>query len=156
MSGGVPERGNMHKVIDFLRSSHTCLLLVSPDVRKLRDAAYALLPVYDWPHLSVGRELSAVLLSETPQRRPRAADQWIRAALSGMAPGPALCTEIDLLFEPTLKLDPLRLMRDVGKLTRLLVAWPGSYADQVLTYAVPEHSHYRTWRKPGVDIVVLE
>jgi hypothetical protein len=86
------------------------------------------------------------------------ADRWTKARLGEMAPGPVLCTEVDLLFEPSLKLDPLRLVRDASKRTRLIVAWPGSYVDDVLAYAVPEHHHYRTWHKPGpaVDTVILE
>lgn len=147
----------MHNAItDFLRTSHTCLLFVHPAVSRLEDAANELLSVYDWPRLSVGRELSIALLSEPPMRRSRAARRWMKTRVGQMTPGPVLCTEIDLLFDPTLKLDPLRLMRDVGQVTRLVVTWPGSYVDNVLAYAVPGHSHYRTWRRPEVFIKVLE
>ena len=148
---------NMHNAVtDFLRTSHTCLLLVHPEVCRLGDAANKLLSVYGWPRLSVGRELSAVLLSEPPARRSRTARQWIEARLGQMAPGPVLCTEIDLLFEPTLNLNPLGLLRHVSRVTRLVVIWPGSCLDDVLAYAVPGHGHYHTWRKPEVSIVVLE
>jgi hypothetical protein len=147
----------MHDAVtDFLSTSHTCLLLVHPEIRRLEDMADELLPVYGWPRLSVGRELSAVLLSEMPRRRSRTACQWMPTCLREMAPGPVLCTEIDLLFDSTLELDPLNLMHGIGRVTRLVVTWPGSYRDDVLAYAVPGHSHYRTWRKPGVSIVVLE
>jgi len=88
--------------------------------------ANGLLSVYDWPRLSVGRELCPVLLSETLQRRSRAVRQWMKTHLGNISSGPVLCTNIDLLFEPTLKLDPLRLMRDVSRVTRLVVTWPGS------------------------------
>jgi len=97
-----------------------------------------------------------VLLSETPQRRSRAARQWMKTHLREMSPDPILCTNIDLLFGLTLELDPLRLMRDASRVARLVVAWPGSYVNDVLAYAVPDHSHYRTWRKPEVLIKVLE
>jgi hypothetical protein len=73
-----------------------------------------------------------------------------------MASGPVLCTETDLLFEPTLKLNPLSLLRDASRVTRLVVSWPGIYQSDVLAYAAPEHSHYRTWRKPEVPIVFLQ
>jgi len=127
---------NMHNAVtDFLRTSYTCLLLVHPGVRRLEDAANGLLSVYGWPCLSVGRELSAVLLSEPPARRSRTARRWMETRLGQMAPGPVLCTEID---------------------TQLVVTWPGGYLGDVLAYAVPGHSHYRTWRKPEVPIVVLE
>jgi acyl-CoA reductase-like NAD-dependent aldehyde dehydrogenase len=39
--------------------------------------------------------------------------------------------------------------------TRLIVMWPGTYRNGVLAYAVPEHSHYRTWNDPQVTITVL-
>jgi len=150
-------KGNTHNMVtDFLRTSHTCFLLVHPEIRRLEDAATELLSVYDWPRLSVGRELSPVLLSERPQRRSRAVRQWMKTQLRAISPGPVLCTDIDLLFEPTLKLDPLRLMRDASRATRLVVTWPGSYLDNVLAYAVPGHSHYRTWRKPEVFIKALD
>ena len=147
----------MHTTVtEFLVSPQTCLFLVSPDMRKLEDAANELVALYDWPRLPVGQELSEALLSESPQHRPHTANRWIKARLSEMAPGPVLCAETDLLFELTLKLDPLRLMRDASKVTRLIVAWSASYTNNVLTYAVPEHGHYRTWRNPGVAIAVLK
>ena len=147
----------MHNAIaDFLCTSNTCLLLVHPEVCRLEDAANELLLVYEWPRLSVGRELSPVLVAEIPQRRSRATRQWMKTHLREMFPGPVLCAEIDLLFDPTLKLDPLRLMRDAGRVTRLVITWPGSYVDNVLAYAVPGHSHYRTWRKPEVFIKALD
>ncbi len=146
----------MHNAItDFRRTSHTCLLLVHPAVSRLEDAANELLSVYDWPRLSVGRELSPVLLAEIPQRRSRAVRQWMKTQLRNISSGPVLCTNIDLLFDPTLKLDPLRLIRDASRVTRLVVTWPGSYVDDVLAYAVPDHSYYRTWRKPEVFIKAL-
>jgi hypothetical protein len=40
-----------NKIADFLRTAHTCLLLVSPEIRRLEDAADELLSVYAWPHL---------------------------------------------------------------------------------------------------------
>jgi hypothetical protein len=49
----------------------------------------------------------------------------------------------------------LKLLRDASRATRIVVTWPGSYADNILAYAVPEHSHYRTWRRPGVAITCL-
>jgi hypothetical protein len=143
-------------IADFLRTSRTCLVLTHLEIHRLQDVADELLSTYGWPRLSVGRELSATLLSRTPQCRSRLAHRWMSTYLREKAPGPVLCTEIDLLFEPTLRLDPLRLMRGVGRVTRLVVTWPGSCVDDVLAYAAPGHSHYRTWRRPEVSILALE
>jgi hypothetical protein len=106
-------------IADFLRTSHTCLLFVHREIRRLENTAAGLASGYGWPCLAVGRELSDALLAEQPQRRSRAVRRWMSARLGEMAPGPVLCTGIDLLFEPTLSLDPLRLFRDAGRTTRL-------------------------------------
>lgn len=73
-----------------------------------------------------------------------------------MTRGPVLCTDTDLLFEPALGLDPLALLRQASRMTRLVVTWPGTYRDGILTYAVPRHGHYRAWQRPDVTIVALE
>jgi hypothetical protein len=154
---GRTKHATMRKAIaEFLRTSYTCLLLVSPEIRRLEHAADELLPVYPWPRLSLGQELSPVLLPVIPQRRSREARRWMRTRSDELSPGPVLCTEIDLLFEPALELDPLRLLCDIGRVARLIVTWPGSYLHDVLAYAVPDHSHYRTWRNPEVYVTLLE
>jgi hypothetical protein len=50
----------------------------------------------------------------------------------------------------------LNLLRDASRATRIVVAWPGSYSDDTLAYALPEHGHYRTWRRPDAQIARLE
>jgi hypothetical protein len=134
---------------------HSCLLLVHPDIRRLEDAASELVSLYGWPRLSIGRDLSAALLAEPSANYSYAARQWLETKLSQIAPGPVLCTEIDLLFEPALKLDPLGLLRQASRVTKLVVTWPGNYLDGTLSYAVPAHCHSRTWRQPEVAIACL-
>jgi hypothetical protein len=148
----------MHNAINaFLNTPtyHSCLLLVHPDIARLDSAATELAAAYKWPCLAVGRELSAALLSEPPARRSYAACQWLETQLGQMTPGPALCTEIELLFEPSFSLDPLAVLRQSSRVTKLVVAWPGNFLDGILSYAVPDHSHYRAWRQPEVAICCL-
>ena len=145
-------------VATFLATSgyYRCLLVVHPEIRRLEAAANELVSAYGWPRLSVGGEVSAVLRVVPPARYPRAASRCIDANVGQMAPGPVLCTEIDVLFEPALKLDPLALLRQTSRQTALVVTWPGSYVDELLAYAAPEHGHYRAWHRPGILVVRLE
>ncbi|MHB1414624.1 MAG: BREX-3 system P-loop-containing protein BrxF [Chloroflexota bacterium] len=144
-------------IAHFLRSPgyQPCLLVVSEDISRLDRASAGLSTEYGWPRLSIGRELSAVLISEPSQRRGPAAQNAFESMLATMTPGPVSCTEIGLLFEPQLTLDPLALLRQSSRVAPLVVAWPGSYADGVLAYAVPAHAHYRTWSWPEVQIFSL-
>ena len=84
-----------------------------------------------------------------------AAQRALERALRESQPGPVLCTDIDLLFEPALHLDPLALFRDNSRAVTIIVAWPGTFTANVLSYAVPKHAHYRTWRNPDVQVCPL-
>lgn len=127
-----------------------CLLLVSPDPARLGRAAGDLAARYGWPVWRVGETLSAALLDVAPRDRPAAAARWFRDAADARASGPVLLVDVALLFEPALALNPLGLLREAARRTALVVAWPGAVAGDRLTYAVPEHAHYRAW--PASDL----
>jgi len=142
------------KLLEFFASRpyYRCALLVASDVARLERQADELAHDPGWPLVSVGRRLSLALRSAPPGQRPRTARQSLQEVLSHAEPGPLVCTNIYLLFEPTLHLDPLALFREASRSMALVVAWPGCYDGHVLSYAVPEHAHYRTWIAPQVHI----
>ena len=107
----------------------------------------------DWQAISIGGELSAYLVVSSEIDRSRASREWLLDELRKRSPGPVVCTDVDLLFHPSLNLDPLVLFRQASRHTKLVVLWPGSYSNGVLSYAVPEHKHYRFWKNlEGIDI----
>lgn len=136
----------------FLASTpyHACLLLIHPEIVRLQTAVSHLTQTYNCSTLSIGKELSRALLPNAPGQRSRQARRILPELISRYAPGPLLCTDSDLLFEPTLALDPLALLREASRKVTLIVAWPGRYQNGVLAYAVPEHAHFRTWDNPDL------
>lgn len=68
-------------------------------------------------------------------------------AVQPLAPGPVLCADVDLLFEPALALDALRVFRETSRVVPLVVLWPGAFTARQLAYAQPAHAHYRVWRR---------
>jgi hypothetical protein len=103
--------------------------------------------------ISVGADLSTYLMIPNSVDRSRSTRQWLEDQLKGKAPGPVICADIDLLFHPSLQLDPLALFRQISRYTKLIILWPGDYKDGTLSYAHPGHNHYRSWRNlEGLDI----
>lgn len=142
---------------DFLAyPARPCLLLVSPDVACLETTIETLATTHRWPVLPLGRALSAALLHEASARWATATSRWLDDAARQNIPGPLLVSGIDLFFDPALSLDPLRLFYQAGRRIPLIVAWPGTFADGVLTYALSEHAHYRVWRNPELSVVRLD
>jgi len=133
-----------------------CALLVHPDLGRLERAVQRLAAESGWPRLSIGGRLSALLLSVPPERRPGMVEPLMESLLKPFSPGPVLCTEIDLLFVPELRLAPLKLLRQLSRTAALLVAWPGSHSQNGLVYAVPEHTGYTVFRNPEVAVYPLD
>jgi hypothetical protein len=141
----------------FLKSPpyYPCLLIAHPATSRLWSAADGLASAYGWPRLPVGKALSGALLCETPSRYAVASQRWLNEQATLLSPGPSLFTDIDLLFEPELGLDPLALLRQASRVCTLLVMWPGGVDAGVVTYAVPGHLRYRAWREPEVAVHIL-
>jgi len=104
--------------------------------------------------MEIGRDLSVYLLDVQRGERTRAIQSWFEKKIKQLEPGPLLCAHIDLLFDPAFNLDPLNLFRRAARITKLVVLWPGGFSNGTLSYAVPEHSHYRTWRITDHNISV--
>lgn len=121
---------------------HRLVLLVEPRVtertlEKLRqDLSGCVL-------INLSLALSQRLLDIPSRRRPVQAPTILADLLSGQEP--ALLHNIELLFEPTLQLDPLRALKAASRSRAMLVLWPGIFEGGTLTYAEPghpEHRHY--------------
>lgn len=150
---------SVQKVIHnfIISDSYTeCLIFAYPDVAVFDDVISELRQEFDWPVLDIGQALSQELLSAQTSKRSRRTQQWINGMVSEFTSSAIVCTNISLLFEPSLDLDPLAMFLRLGRNTKLIVMWPGRYQNEVLSYAVPEHSHYRVWQKPVANIYSLE
>jgi len=106
-----------------------------------------------WNPVSVGQEISAFLIVQSEAEHSGAISYWIDERFRESQSDSFLCYDIDLLFYPSLKLDPLAIFRQISRHKKLVVLWPGSYENRTLCYAQPAHNHYRCWRNlEGMDI----
>jgi len=97
-------------------------------------------------YLNLNLALSQRLLEFKAQDRPVQALNVLNDLLAG--PGLLLVDNIELLFEPTLQLDPLRALKSASRRHSMMAAWPGTLDKGHLTYAVPGHPEYRRY-EPG-------
>lgn len=139
--------------MEYSRSAPASLtLLVEQEIVKLEEILTEI-PA-DWQVISIGKELSEFLIASSENDRSRTARDWLVEELRRKSPGPVVCKDVDLLFHPSLNLDPLVLFRQASRFTKLVVLWAGSFSNGLLSYAVPEHSHYRHWK--DMDGVVIK
>ena len=141
---------------DILKGNNRPLVvIVHPEIHSLDEAKRDLQARFNWPIISIGKDLSMDILSGQINGVADA-QEWLTNRVRSASSSPILISDIDLLFEPGFKLDPLILFQRASRFNRLVVLWSGTYSkEKVLSYAIPEHNHYRTWRNPDADIVPL-
>jgi len=43
------------------------------------------------------------------------------------------------------KFDFFALIRQVARIKHVIILWPGEYSKDTLSYAIPDHHHYKVW-----------
>ena len=129
----------------LLSQPFDCLFLVHPHIQVLERQSNEI-QGFGVASLNVSKELSTSLMLVSASERSRFSQKWLIDSLTSFQNGPVLCTYPDLLFDPSLEIDPLALFRQAARIIQLIVSWPGEYSANTLSYAVPEHHHYRTWK----------
>lgn len=112
---------------------------------------------YEYHNVSL--ELASASLTESSARSSLSIPEVLRDIIDTSDGKVPLLDHIELLFAPSLQLDVLRLLRDLSRTGPIVVAWPGEYKRDKLTYARPGHPEFREYRQPeswpGVRVLSL-
>lgn len=94
--------------------------------------------------LNVGKYLSIHLLEMPRSRRSQKALQLLS---NEVAVGPCCFYNLEILFDPGMKLDVLTSLKTLAKGRELYVDWPGEWKaeEQCLTFAEPNDPVYRAY-----------
>lgn len=103
--------------------------------------------------VNVNLELSRRMLAMTTRQRSLRVASLLDDTISAVTNEVVLLHHINLLFDPSLRQDPLRLLQNLSRRKTIVIIWEGNVQRQYLTYAKPEHLEYR--RYPTRDLVVL-
>ncbi len=68
----------------------------------------------------------------------------------------ALLDNIELLFDTSLKQDPLRLLQGISRNRTVVASWNGSIENEHLIYAQPDHPEYRRYSTTGLLVIGVE
>lgn len=105
------------------------------------------------PLLNVNIELSRCLLDLTEKQRAIHASTILRDIIEKHNERVLLLDNTELLFDVSLKLDPLRLLQGISRNKTIAASWNGKIENGYLIYAEPNHPEYR--RYPVKDFLVV-
>jgi len=109
----------------------------------------------NFPYLNVNLALSERMLSLTSKERPLRTRRLLAEILDEQPGDIVALDNIELLFDPSLRQDPLACLQGLSRNVTLIVAWGGTYVKNVLTYAEPGHPEYRRYERPDAAIFAL-
>jgi hypothetical protein len=97
------------------------------------------------PMLNVNLELSRIMLELTERQRALKLSELLSDVVNTTTGDIILLDNIEILFDITLKQDPLRLLQWLSRNKTLVATWNGSIKFDQLTYAEPDHPEYRSY-----------
>lgn len=103
--------------------------------------------------VNVGAVLGRLLLEIPASRRPAQAVEFFKNVADASAVERlVLLDNIELLFDRSLRLNPLDLLKRQAHVRRVVAAWPGELSGSRLIYATMGHPEYQEY---GVDGLIL-
>ncbi len=97
------------------------------------------------PLVNINLDLSRRMLDLPERQRALQLPLLLREIISDAEGVVVLLDNIEILFDVSLKQDPLRLLQGLSRNKTVVAAWNGSIDGNHMIYAVPDHPEYRRY-----------
>lgn len=105
------------------------------------------------PLVNVNLELSRRMLDLTERQRALQLPRILSEIVGASAADVVLLDNVEVLFDVSLKQDPLRLLQGLSRNKTVVAAWSGTIDGEHMVYATPDHPEYK--RYPLRDFLVV-
>ncbi len=132
------------------------VLLAGPASRSKTAALEETAEQTDAPLINVNLELSRRLIDLASFQRPLQVRRLLGEAIAETGSNVVLLDRLELLFDPSLRQDPLRLLKDLSRQRTLVAAWSGLADRRHILYAEPGHPEYRRHEIEDTSVVTFK
>lgn len=105
--------------------------------------------------ININLELSRCLLEMTHKKRPLKTPEILDEILNSHKEI-AILDSTEILFDVSLKQDPLTLLKKISRNRTIIASWSGTINNGKLVYAEPGHPEYRTYNTTDIQIVSMD
>lgn len=144
---------NVRQAISSAKQYHEQLVILIGD-----SASLLLQSVSDADGLrviNVGMELSSRLLEIPSIDRPKMASTFFTELTDQENTAAILLDHLEILFDRSLSIDPLKLLKSIARNRTLLVVWPGIKFESALVYSIPSHPEYRSYKESELNEIIF-
>lgn len=105
------------------------------------------------PLINVNLELSRRMLDLTERQRALQLPRLLSDIVGTSPADVVLLDNVEVLFDVTLKQDPLRLLQGLSRNRTVVVAWSGYIDGEHIFYATPNHPEYKRYSMRDLLVV---
>ena len=122
------------------RDQHFQLVwLAGASSRRRSDLLRTLADAENGIFLELGKKLSSLLIEVPVPLRPASVEECFTDCLSA-SPDRLTCLDyLDILFEPSLRINPVSLVKGASRHTSIVASWPGKVSKDGLCFGPPDH-----------------
>jgi RNase adaptor protein for sRNA GlmZ degradation len=135
---------------------HRLVLLAGPQGAGKTAALRAIAQAHDYPLINVNLQLCKAMLELTKSQRTRQVERLFKAIIAAVPAEVVLLDNLEVLFDPGLEVEPLRLLLNASRNQTLVAAWNGSFREGTLTYAEPGHPEFAQYKSVEALVVPLD
>ena len=135
----------MRKIKQADELYHRLMLVVAPAGSGKTTALKEVQERIGAPLINVNLELSRLMLDLTERQRALQLPRLLREIINDAEDEIVLFDNMEILFDVSLKQDPLRLLQGLSRNKTVVAAWNGSIDGDHMIYAVPDHPEYRRY-----------
>jgi predicted ATPase len=148
----------LEHIVDDLAAFHNKLVLVVGPPRSGKSALLrALAERRNATPLNIGLTLGKQLLEFPQAQRSLRVSQVLRELAQEYSSANILILDNpEILFDRSLGLDPLALLKQLSKSVRVVAAWPGEIRTGRLTYAMIGHPEYQEYGIDGLTVLPIQ
>ncbi len=129
------------------------ILLVGPAGTGKTETLLRVEEYTGFPRINLNLAISGQLLELTARQRIIRLPTLLTELLSSYKGNVILLDNLEVLFDISLKQDPLRLLQKLSRQQTVVAAWPGAIEADKLVYAKPFYPEYR--RYPVQDFLLV-
>jgi hypothetical protein len=142
-----------HQIDQAAMLYHRLILVVAPSGAGKTRALHEVAKRTGFPRINVSLELSRRLLDLTERQRALQASRLLSDIVTGGDAQVVLLDNTEVLFDVSLRQDPLRCLQGLSRQRTVVAAWNGTVEHGYLIYARPDHPEYR--RYSAGDLLVV-
>ncbi len=146
----------IHKIDQAVQLYYRLILVVAPGGMGKTVALREVAKHTEFGYTNINLALSQRLLSLTERQRSLQVFRLLDEIVEENGTQVVLLDNIELLFDTSLKQDPLRLLQGISRNRTVVASWNGSIENAHLIYAQLDHPEYRRYSTTGLLVIGVE